>query len=71
LIFDDEFMQKAMIRIDELQQETIEKAKSIDGAEEYIAKKVELYERDEELRKNSKAIQIEEAKLTDEFWDCN
>jgi len=24
LIFDDEFMQKAMIRIDELQQETIE-----------------------------------------------
>jgi len=68
LIFDDEFMQKAMIRIDELQQETIEKAKSIDGAEEYIAKKVELYERDEELRRSSKAIQIEEAKLADEFF---
>ena len=68
MIFDDEFMQKAMIRIDELQQETIDKAKAIDGAQEYIAKKIELYERDEELRKNSKAIQIEEAKLADEFF---
>ena len=71
MIFDDEFMQKAMIRIDELQQETIDKAKSIDGAQEYIAKKIELYEKDEELRKNSKAIQIEEAKLTDEFFEAS
>jgi len=71
LIFDDEFMRKAMIRIDELQQETIDKAKAIDGAEEYIAKKIELYEKDEELRKNAKAIQIEEAKLADEFFQAS
>ena len=71
MIFDDEFMQKAMIRIDELQQETIDKAKSIDGAKEYIAKKIELYEKDEVLRKNSKAIQIEEAKLADAFFKAS
>jgi len=27
-----------MVRIDELQQEMVEKAKKVDGAEEYIAK---------------------------------
>ena len=38
LIFDEQFMQRAMIRIDELQQETIDKAKKVKGAEEYIEK---------------------------------
>ena len=68
MIFDDKFMINAMIRIDELQQETIEKAKKIDGASEYIKKKLELYDKDEELRQNSKAIQLEEMKIASEFF---
>jgi len=68
LIFDDKFMQNAMIRIDELQQETINKASEIDGASEYIKKKLELYDKDEELRKSVKAIQLEEVKIADEFF---
>ena len=68
MIFDDKFMQNAMIRIDELQQETIDKAKEIDGASEYIKKKLELYDKDEELRQNSKAIQLEEMKIASEFF---
>ena len=58
MIFDDKFMQNAMIRIDELQQETIDKAKKIDGASEYIKKRLELYDKDEELRKSAKAIRL-------------
>ena len=68
MIFDDKFMQNAMIRIDELQQETIDKAKEIKGASEYIKKKLELYDKDEELRQNSKAIQLEEMKIASEFF---
>jgi len=68
LIFDEQFMQKAMIRIDELQQETINKAKKIEGAEEYIEKKLALYDKDEELRKISKAIKNEEMQISNNFF---
>ena len=39
-----------MARIDKLQQDMVERPEEIDGAEEYIEKKLELYDRDEEIR---------------------
>ena len=68
MIFDDKFMINAMKRIDELQQETIDKAKEIEGASEYIKKKLELYDKDEELRNNLKTIQLEEMKIASDFF---
>ncbi len=68
MIFDDKFMINAMKRIDELQQETIDKAKEIEGASEYIKKKLELYDKDEELRNNLKTIHLKEMKIAKEFF---
>ena len=62
-------MQNAIIRIDELQQETIDKAKEIEGASEYIKKKLELYDKDEELRNNLKTIHLKEIKIANELFD--
>jgi triacylglycerol esterase/lipase EstA (alpha/beta hydrolase family) len=61
-------MINAMKRIDELQQETIDKAKEIEGASEYIKKKLELYDKDEELRNNLKTIHLKEMKIANEFF---
>jgi len=61
-------MKDAMIRIDELQQDMVEKSKEIDGAEEYIEKKLELYDKDEELRNDSRAIQLEEEQISNKFF---
>jgi len=68
LIFDEQFMKDAMVRIDELQQDMVERSKEIDGAEDYIEKKLELYDRDEELRDNAKAIQLKEEEISNEFF---
>jgi len=61
-------MKDAMARIDELQQDMIERSKEIDGAEDYIKKRLELYDKDEELRDNSKAIQLEEEQISNRFF---
>jgi len=61
-------MKDAMLRIDELQQDMLDKSKEIDGAEEYIEKRLELYDKDEELRDNSKAIQLEEEQISNKFF---
>ena len=61
-------MKDAMVRIDELQQDMVERSKEIDGAEDYIEKKLELYDRDEELRDNAKAIQLKEEEISNEFF---
>lgn len=63
-------MKDAMVRIDELQQDMVERSKEIDGAQEYIEKKLELYDKDEELRNNSKAIRIEEEQISNDFFEC-
>lgn len=70
MIFDEQFMKDAMVRIDELQQDMVERSKEIDGAQEYIEKKLELYDKDEELRNNSKAIRIEEEQISNDFFEC-
>jgi len=61
-------MINAMKRIDEFQQETIDKAKEIEGASEYIKKKLDLYDKDEELRTNLKTIHLKEMKIANDFF---
>ena len=67
MTFNKEFMQKAMTRIDELQNEIIEKSKLVDGADEYVKKKMELFNEDEKVRQELKSIKIKEDNLTKDF----
>lgn len=61
-------MKNAIVRINELQRDIINKSKNINGAEQYIEKKLELYEKDEELRASFKNISIQEQEITKEFF---
>ena len=67
--FDNQLMQKALIRINELQQEVIEKSKSISGAEDFVKQKLALYEEDEKIKAMAKNINIQEKKITDNFFN--
>lgn len=67
--FDNQLMQNALIRINELQQEVIEKSKSISGAEDFVKQKLALYEEDEKIRAMAKNINIQEKKITDNFFN--
>ena len=66
--FDEQFMKNAIARINELQKEIVDKSKNIDGAEQYVEKKLELYEKDEELRSSFKHIHMQEQKIAKEFF---
>lgn len=65
---DNETMKKAIKRIDELQQEIVEKAKNIAGSEEFIKQKMALYEEDEKIRQMARDIQLQEKAITDKFF---
>ncbi|MCT7482645.1 hypothetical protein N5U17_09640 [Aliarcobacter butzleri] len=65
---DKSFMQNAINRINELQQEIINKSKSINGAEDFVNEKLKLYEEDEALRKKAKEIHLKEQKITESFF---
>ncbi len=67
--FDNQLMQNALIRINELQQEVIEKSKSISGAEDFVKQKLALYEEDEKIRAMARNINIQEKKITDNFFN--
>ena len=67
--FDNQLLQNALIRINELQQEVIEKSKSISGAEDFVKQKLALYEEDEKIRAMAKNINIQEKKITDNFFN--
>ena len=69
LKFDNQLMQNALIRINELQQEVIEKSKSISGAEDFVKQKLALYEEDEKIRAMAKNINIQEKRITDNFFN--
>ena len=66
---DNQLMQNALIRINELQQEVIEKSKSISGAEDFVKQKLALYEEDEKIRAMARNINIQEKKITDNFFN--
>lgn len=60
-------MQKAIQRIDELQNDIITKSKTINGADEYVQAKMRLFQENEKTRKKLKSIQIQEQALTENF----
>ena len=69
MTFDTQFMQNAITRINELQQEIIEKSKQIQGSEEYVQEKLRLYEEDEKLRQMARNIHLEEKRITENFFN--
>ncbi len=46
-------MQQALKRIDELQNDIIEKSKNITGADKYVSEKMRLFQENEKRRKKS------------------
>lgn len=66
---DEQFMKNAIKRINELQSEVINMSKSISGSEEFVQKKLKLYEEDEKLRTLSKEIYLQEKNITEEFFN--
>ncbi|MCT7514780.1 hypothetical protein [Aliarcobacter cryaerophilus] len=66
---DNNFMKSALNRINELQQEIINKSKNIAGAEEFVKQKMALYEEDEKIRQMAKNIQLQEKIITEKFFN--
>ena len=66
---DNNFMKNALNRINELQQEIINKSKNIAGAEEFVKQKMALYEDDEKIRQMAKNIQLQEKIITEKFFN--
>ena len=66
---DNNFMKNALNRINELQQEIINKSKNIAGAEEFVKQKMALYEEDEKIRQMAKNIQLQEKIITVKFFN--
>lgn len=66
---DNNFMKNALNRINELQQEIINKSKNIPGAEEFVKQKMALYEEDEKIRQMAKNIQLQEKIITENFFN--
>ena len=67
--FNDQLMKNALIRINELQEEIIQKSKNIIGAEDFVKQKLELYEEDERIRAIAKDINLQEKQITDNFFN--
>ena len=57
-------MQNAINRINELQQEIIDKSKTINGAENFVKEKLKLYEEDESLKRKLKLYEESESSHT-------
>ena len=70
LIFNDDFMQNAIKRINELQEDTIEKSKKIKGIDTYIKQRLELFDKDEKIREKLKSIKYQESLITDKILSC-
>ena len=67
MILNKQAMQQALKRINELQNDIVEKSKNIEGADEYIQKKMKLFKLNEAKRHELKILQIQEEQLTEQF----
>lgn len=67
--FNDQLMKNALIRINELQEEIIQKSKNINGAEDFVKQKLDLYDEDERIRAMAKNINLQEKQITDNFFN--
>ena len=60
-------MQQAIKRINELQQETINKADQIDGAKEYVEEQMKLFNEAEKHRKQLSMIIQQQETISEQF----
>ena len=60
-------MQQAIKRINELQQETINKANQIDGAKEYVEEQMKLFNEAEKHRKQLSMIIQQQETISEQF----
>jgi len=67
LILSDELLSKAIDRINELQNETIQKADKIQGSKEYVDKQMQLFQEAEEHRKMLNAVIHQQEQISQEF----
>jgi len=67
LNFDNQLLQQALQRVDELQNEMIEKSKQIEGAKEYVEQKMAFFVQDEAIRHQLKTLKNQEQLLTENF----
>ncbi len=67
MILSKELMDKAISRINELQQETIKKADAIKGSKDYVEQQMKLYEQAEIHRKSLNSIIHQQELLSKQF----
>jgi len=67
LTLSKEQMQQAIKRINELQQETINKADQIDGAKEYVEEQMKLFNEAEKHRKQLSMIIQQQETISEQF----
>lgn len=67
MILSDELLSKAIDRINELQNETIQKADKIQGSKEYVDKQMQLFQEAEEHRKMLNAVIHQQEQISQEF----
>jgi len=67
LTLSKEQMQQAIKRINELQQETINKVDQIDGAKEYVEQQMKLFNEAEKHRKQLSMIIQQQETISEQF----
>jgi len=67
LILSNELLSRAIDRINELQNETIQEADKIQGSKEYVDKQMQLFQEAEEHRKMLNAVIHQQEQISQEF----
>ena len=67
MIFSDELLFKAIDRINELQNDIIQRADKVKGSKEYIEKQMKLFEQAEEHRKMLNAVVHQQEVIAEQF----
>lgn len=67
MIFSNELLSKAIDRINEIQNDTIQKADKVQGSKEYIEKQMQLFEQAEQYRKMLNAVIHQQETISEQF----
>jgi len=67
LILSEEQMREAVNRINELQQETIDKADKVQGSKEYVSEQMKLYAKAEKHRIELNSIIQQQEMIAEKF----
>ena len=67
MILSNELLSRAIDRINELQNETIQKADKIQGSKEYVDKQMQLFQEAEEYRKMLNVVIHQQEQISQEF----